>query len=179
MSNASPFIKAFLRLILVISPWLLSVILQKLQSLQREIVKFWDEIRKLSKDFKNFKDKIVEKMTSEAKAASTSSTPPNEQDVQFLSDGYDDLVKSAKGVSEEFKKKLVRRLNAFEFHVSNIVKAIDNILFYSYQYNVKITAWRTLLVYTNVTPCLMHDSRSRKGTVFLPRHGKKTCKGTD
>ena len=44
-------------------------------------------------------------MTSEAKAASTSSTPPNEQDVQFLSDGYDDLVKSAKGVSEEFKKK--------------------------------------------------------------------------
>ena len=44
-------------------------------------------------------------MTSEAKAASTSSTPPNEQDVQFLSDGYDDLVKSAKGMSEEFKKK--------------------------------------------------------------------------
>ena len=44
-------------------------------------------------------------MASEAKAASTSSTPPNEQDVQFLSDGYDDLVKSAKGMSEEFKKK--------------------------------------------------------------------------
>ena len=44
-------------------------------------------------------------MTSEAKAASTSSSPLNEQDVQFLSDGYDDLVKSAKGMSEEFKKK--------------------------------------------------------------------------
>ena len=44
-------------------------------------------------------------MTSEAKAASTSSTPPNEQDVQFLSDGYDDLVKSGKGVREELKKK--------------------------------------------------------------------------
>ena len=44
-------------------------------------------------------------MTSEANAASTSSTPPNEQDVQFLSDGDDDLVKSAKGVSEELKKK--------------------------------------------------------------------------
>ena len=42
-----------------------------------------DEIRKLSKDFKNFKDKIVEKMTSDAKAASISSTPPNEKDVQF------------------------------------------------------------------------------------------------
>ena len=44
-------------------------------------------------------------MTSEAKAASTSSTPPNEQDVPFLSNGYDDLVKSGKGVSEELKKK--------------------------------------------------------------------------
>ena len=69
------------------------------------IVNFWEEIRKLSKDFKNFKDKADEKMSSEAKAASTSSTPLNEQDVQFLSDGCDDLVKSGKGVSEELKKK--------------------------------------------------------------------------
>ena len=42
------------------------------------------------RDQKAVKDKIVEKMTSEAKAALTSSTPPNEPDVQFLSDGYDD-----------------------------------------------------------------------------------------
>ena len=77
----------------------------KVKSWQREIVKLWDEIRKLSKDFKNFKDKIVEKMTSEAKAVLTSSTPLNEQDVQFLSDGYDDLVKSAKGVTQKLKKK--------------------------------------------------------------------------
>ena len=40
-------------------------------------------------------------------------------------------------------------------------------------------AWHTLLVYTSVTLCLMHDSRSRKGTVFVPKHGKKTCQGTD
>ena len=77
----------------------------KVKSWQREISKLWDEIRKLSKDFKNFKDKIVEKMTSEAKAASTSSTPPNEQDVQFLSDGCDDLVKSGEGVIEGLLKK--------------------------------------------------------------------------
>ena len=82
-------------------------------------------------------------MTSEAKAASTSSSPLNEQDVQFLSDGYDDLVKSGKGVREELKKKkLERRLNAFEFCVSNIAKAIDNIFVYSYQYNIKITSDR-------------------------------------
>ena len=77
----------------------------KVKSCQREIIKLWDEIRKLSKDFKNFKDKIVEKMTSEAKAVLTSSSPLNEQDVQFLSDGYDDLVKSAKGVTQKLKKK--------------------------------------------------------------------------
>ena len=109
----------------------------KVKSWQREIVKLWDEIRKLSNDSENFKDKIVEKMTSEAKAALTSSTPPNEPDVQFLSDGYDDLVKSAKGVTQKLKKKLERRLNAFEFHVSNITKAIDNILVCSYHYNIK------------------------------------------
>ena len=44
---------------------------------------------------------------------------------------------------------------------------------------IALKAWRTLLVYTSVTPCLMYDSRSRKGTVFVPKHGKKTCKGTD
>ena len=40
-------------------------------------------------------------------------------------------------------------------------------------------AWHTLLVYTSITPSFMHDSRSRKGTGFVPKHRKKTCKGTD
>ena len=44
-------------------------------------------------------------MNSEAKAASTSSTPLNEQDVQFLSDCCDDLVKSGEGVIEGLLKK--------------------------------------------------------------------------
>ena len=43
-------------------------------------------------------------------------------------------------------------------------------------YHVRLyVAWRTLLVYTSVTPCLLPDSRSRQGTVFVPKHGKKTC----
>ena len=45
--------------------------------------------------------------------------------------------------------------------------------------NTWLAAWRTLLVYRRVKPCLMHNSHSRKGTVFVPKHGKKTCKGTD
>ena len=31
-------------------------------------------------------------------------------------------------------------------------------------------------MYTSVTPFLMHDSRSRKGMVFVPKHGKKHAK---
>ena len=37
-------------------------------------------------------------------------------------------------------------------------------------------AWRMLLVYTSVTPCLMLDWRSRKGTVFVLKQGKKHAK---
>ena len=51
--------------------------------------------------------------------------------------------------------------------------------FYNQKFMKMTKAWCTLLVYTSVTPCLMHDSRSRKGTVFVPKHGKKTCKATD
>ena len=40
---------------------------------------------------------------------------------------------------KSLKKKKARRLNAFEFRVSNITKAIDDILVYSYQYNIKTT----------------------------------------
>ena len=80
-------------------------------------------------------------MTSEAKAVSTSSTPLNEQDVQFLSDGYDDLVKSGKGVSEELKKKTRKETECIwvlcqQHHQGNRLFA------YSYQYNIKITSDR-------------------------------------
>ena len=39
-----------------------------------------------------------------------------------------------------------------------------------------VVASRTLLVYTSVTPCLMHNLCSRKGTVFVLKHGKKHAK---
>ena len=57
-------------------------------------------------------------------------TKPNENDVQFLSNEYDELLK---------------KLTNLEAHVSGIAmktesisKAIDDIQLYSYQYNLKI-----------------------------------------
>ena len=51
---ASPFIKAFLRLILVIPPWLLPAILQNLQSLQRENCQVLRQDQKAVKRFQKF-----------------------------------------------------------------------------------------------------------------------------
>ena len=55
-----------------------------------------------------------------------------------MSDGYDELVKSSKAMAEAFQK-LESRLNTIESRPTNIAKAIDDIMTYSYQYNIKIT----------------------------------------
>ena len=73
-------------------------------------------------------------------------------------------------MSEELKKKkLERRLNAFEFCVSNIAKAIDNIFVYSYQYNIKITSDRETAEET-ANFCLMMFAGIRVDNYFDLRH---------
>ncbi|CAH3129876.1 unnamed protein product [Pocillopora meandrina] len=56
----------------------------------------------------------------------------SENDVQYLSDGYDALVQSKTNMVEDLEN-LSLRLN-----VTGIDKAIDEMLFYSYQYSIKI-----------------------------------------
>lgn len=46
-------------------------------------------------------------------------------EVQFLSDGYDDLVNSSKGMADEFQK-LESILNTIQSRVTNNAKAIDD-----------------------------------------------------
>ena len=60
---------------------------------------------------------------------------PNEQDMQFLSDQYDDLLKSGTSLEEEVDK-LSRKLDLLAKDVDRIDKAINDIFSYSYQYNV-------------------------------------------
>lgn len=49
----------------------------------------------------------------------------NDQQVQFLSDGYDDLVNSSSGIADEFQK-LESILNTIQSRVTNNAKAIDD-----------------------------------------------------
>ena len=129
---ASPFIKAFLWLILVTSPWSLSAILQNLQSLQRENCQVLRQDQKAVKRFQkdSWKNDLWSKnciniyYTSEWTRCSI---------LEWWLWWFSQVSKRR----DSNVKKLERRLNAFEFHVSNIAKAIDNILVCSYHYNVK------------------------------------------
>ena len=61
----------------------------------------------------------------------------NQDDVQFLGDSYDNLVQSKDDTAQEFLN-LNQRLVELKENVGRIDKAIDELLFYSFQYNLKI-----------------------------------------
>ena len=63
--------------------------------------------------------------------------PPDKQDVQFLSDNYDALVQSKTSLEEDLGR-FSRRLDLLEKKFDRIDKGIDDIFYYSYQYNLKI-----------------------------------------
>ena len=67
----------------------------------------------------------------------TRASLPTENDVQYLSDGYDALVQSKTNMVEDLEN-LSLRLDILTQNVTGIDKAIDEMLFYSYQYNIKI-----------------------------------------
>ena len=77
------------------------------------------------------KAKMVER--NEAMATSLQ----NKDDVQFLSDSYDNLVQSKDNIAQELSN-LKRRLIELKENVERIDKAIDELLFYSFQYNLRI-----------------------------------------
>ena len=92
------------------------------------------QLQELTKDFENLKSgKMAEQRRNQASPVAQ----PNEQDMQFLSDQYDDLLKSGTSLEEEVDK-LSRKLDLLAKDVDRIDKAINDILSYSYQYNLKI-----------------------------------------
>ena len=62
---------------------------------------------------------------------------PNTQDVQFLSDSYNALVKSESSLSKALEN-FSHRLDLLTVNVDRIDKAISEMVYYSYQYNLKI-----------------------------------------
>ena len=75
------------------------------------------QLQQLTKDFESMKAKMVER--NEAMAASL----PNQDDVQFLSDSYDNLVQSKDKIAQELLN-LNRRLVELKENVWRIDKAI-------------------------------------------------------
>ena len=101
---------------------------ENVKSLKKDNDKLRGQVKSLSEDFQRFKDKMAAKVSKES---------PSVQDVQFLSEGYDDLLKSKEEIARE-SLKLKSRLESIESNLNTIAKAIDDIMSYSYQYNIKI-----------------------------------------
>ena len=70
-------------------------------------------------------------------AKSFDAEPPNATDVQWLSDGYDEL-KETNDRAEEKLTAIELRLYELADRVSQISKAVDELQLYSFQYNLKI-----------------------------------------
>lgn len=92
-------------------------------------------------------------MVGQRRHESSPVVQPNAQDAHFLSDQYDDLVNSDASLDEEFGK-LSGWLESLSKNVIRIDKAIDEILSYSYRYNLKII--RVPQVKENESGCLWH-----------------------
>ena len=89
------------------------------------------QMQDLATDFQTFKNKMAEK--NDAAIASLST----ENDVQYLSGGYDALVQYKTNMVEDLQN-LSWRLDILTENVTRTDKAIDEMLFYSYQCNIKI-----------------------------------------
>ena len=89
------------------------------------------QMQDLATDFQTFKNKMAEK--NDAAIASLST----ENDVQYLSGGYDALVQYKTNMVEGLQN-LSWRLDILTENVTRTDKAIDEMLFYSYQCNIKI-----------------------------------------
>ena len=105
----------------------------KVKSLRNENEQLKRQLEELKKEFESIKSKMAEQRES----CTATVIPPDTQDVQFLSDSYDALVQSKTRIEEDLAKFSLR-LDLLEKNVDRIDKAIDDMLHYSYQYNLKI-----------------------------------------
>ena len=106
----------------------------RVKALRRENDDLKRQLNELKKEFQSIKSKMAEQKDCQEAAATAL---PNTQDVQFLSDSYDALVKSESNLSKALEN-FSRRLDLLTVNVDRIDKAIDEMLYYSYQYNLKI-----------------------------------------
>ena len=105
----------------------------KVKALRNENEQVKRQLEELKKEFESIKSKMAEQRDS----CTATVIPPDTQDVQFLSDSYDALVQSKTSIEEDLGRFSLR-LDLLGKNVDRIDKAIDDMLHYSYQYNLKI-----------------------------------------
>ena len=98
-----------------------------MKALRRENDDLKRQLNDLKKEFQSIKSKMAEQKDCHEAAVMAL---PNTQDVQFLSDSYDALVKSESSLSKALEN-FSRRLDLLTVNVDRIDKAIDEMLYYS------------------------------------------------
>ena len=106
----------------------------KVKALRKENDDLKSQLNDLKREFQFLKSKMAEQKVHDEAAATAL---PSTQDVQFLSDSYDALVKSESSLSKALDN-FSRRLESLAVKVDRTDKVIDEMLYYSYQYNLKI-----------------------------------------
>ena len=107
----------------------------RVKALRRENNDLNRQLNDLMKDFQSIKSKMAEqKDFHEAAAAALLNT----QDVQFLSDSYNALVKSESSLSKALES-FSRTLDLLTVNVDRIDIAINEMLYYSYQFTRSMT----------------------------------------
>ena len=104
-----------------------------MKALRNENEQVKRQLEELKKEFESIKSKMAEQRDS----CTATVIPPETQDVQFLRDSYDALVQSKNSIEEDLGRFSLR-LDLLAKNVDRIDKAIDDMLHYSYQYNLKI-----------------------------------------
>ena len=102
----------------------------KTKALRKENNDLKSELIALKKEFQSLKSKMAEQKDCNDAAATAL---PTTQDVQFLSDSYDALVKSESSLSKALEN-FSRRLDLLSVKVERIDKAIDEMLYYRLSY---------------------------------------------
>ena len=106
----------------------------RVKELRKENDDLKRQLNDLKKEFQSIKSKMVEQKDCHEAAVTAL---PNTQDVQFLSNSYGALVKSESSLSKALEI-FSRRWDLLTVNVDRIDIAIDEMLYYSYQYNLKI-----------------------------------------
>ena len=107
----------------------------RVKALRRENNDLKRQLNDLMKEFQSIKSKMAEQKDFHKAAAAALL---NTQDVEFLSDSYDALVKSESSLSKALEN-FSRTLDLLTVNVDRIDIAINEILYYSYQFTRRMT----------------------------------------